>query len=226
MLTICTQISLRWPNYPINFVYQAKHSSLLPTDAAPVSLETNLLIGLFLSQVAFILAVIFNIGGGRTITSEESPWDTTDEELKKLILNEKNEESAEQNDALSVFRLTDEPLSEGPETLSHDVKGESTNEAVEASVHLTTPPKQSATRRKRSVGTPEPSCFSGIYRVEEVAKGIMAKIPVCRDVASARDKCLGATFKTYGKRACEPYYEKVNIGGGIFKIPTKCMCKV
>ena len=148
---------------PIHFVYKAKHSSLLPTDAAPVSLETNFLIHLFLSQVAFIVAVIFSLGGRRTITSEESPWGTT---------------------------------------------------------------KQTAARRKRSVGTPEPSCFSGIYRVEEVSKGIMAKIPVCRDVASARDKCLGATFQTYGKRACEPYYEKVNIGGGIFKIPTKCMCKV
>ena len=107
------------------------------------------------------------------------------------------------------------------------IYSESTNETVAASSHVTTPPKQTASRRKRSLTPPEPSCFSGIYKLEELSKGIIVKIPVCRDVASARDKCLGATFtETYGKRACElSHYKKMKIGGGIFSVATNCSCK-
>ena len=135
-----------------------------------------------------------------------------------MIFNEKIEERAAQ--------IVGEATSGIPETSIYDVTSESTNETVAASGHVTTPPKQTASRRKRSLPSPEPSCFSGIYKLEELSKGIMVKIPVCRDVASARDKCLGATFKTYGKRACElSHYKKMNIGGGIFSVATNCSCK-
>ena len=130
-----------------------------------------------------------------------------------------------QNDGLEMLRLKGEASSASPDTSSYDASSESTNKTVAAAV--TTPPEQTATRRKRSVAaTPEPSCFSGIYRLETLSKGVKVKIPVCRDVASARDKCLGATFKTYGKRACElSHYVKKSIGGGVFSVATNCSCK-
>ena len=135
-------------------------------------------------------------------------------------------ESAAQNEGVGILRLTGEATSANPKTSSDDENSDSTNETVAASGHVTTPPKQTASRRKRSLSPPEPSCFSGIYKLEELSKGIMVKIPVCRDVASARDKCLGATFKTYGKRACElSHYKKMNIGSMIFSVATNCSCK-
>ena len=80
------------------------------------------------------------------ITSEESSRDTIDEEFEKLILNEKNGEISAQIEGLDVFRLTEEALLENPETLSYNVRSESTNEAVEASDYLSASPKQTATR--------------------------------------------------------------------------------
>ena len=173
-----------------------------------------------------ILAAVYILGTGRAITLEESSRDTIDKEFDKLIVNE-DEESAVQNEAIGILRLTGEASSASPETSSYDASSESTNNTVAAAVYVTTPHEQTGTRRKRSVAaTPELSCFSGIYRLEALSKGIKVKIPVCRDVASARGKCLGATFKTYGKRACElSHYVKMNIGGGIFSVATNCSCK-
>ena len=144
-----------------------------------------------------------------------------------MIVNEENEEVAVLNEALGILGLTGEASSASPETSSYDASSESTNNTDTAAVYVTTSSKQTAARRKRSVAaTPEPSCFSGIYRLEAISKGVKVKIPVCRDVASARDKCLGPTFKTYGKRACElSHYVKMNIGGGIFSVATNCSCK-
>ena len=144
-------------------------------------------------------------------------------------MNEKNGESSAQIEGLGVFRLTDEALLKSPETLSYDVRSESTNKHVDASDYLSAPPKQTATRRgKRSVLPPEPSCFSGKYEMKTLSQYVTVKVPVCSDVASARDKCLGDTFRDYGKRACAPsHHVKVNIGGGISQqVPTNGSCRM
>ena len=132
-----------------------------------------------------------------------------------------------QNEALGTLRLTGKATSASPENSSYDASSESTNKTVAAAVYLTTAPEQTATRRKKSVAaTPEPFCFSGIYRLEKLSKGLKVRIPVYRDEASSRDKCLGATFSSYGKRACAlSNYVNINIGGAFFPVATNCSCK-
>lgn len=164
------------------------HHQLLTSKGLLRRITTELIV-LFLSQVAFILAAIFSLGSGRTITSEESPRNTI----------------------------------ERPEISSFDASSESTTKVAVAADNVAAPPNQTTTRRERSVGTPEPSCLLG-YKMKLLPNRVKVRVAVCKNEASSGN-CNGAKQK-YGKRACEPHYEKKNIQGGIFRIATYCKCKV
>ena len=110
---------------------------------------------------------------------------------------------------------------ERPEISSFDSSSESINEVDVAAVNMAASPSQITTRRKRSVGTREPSCFSGTYKMTLLSNGVKVKEPVCLNVTSDNSKCTtGAT------QECEPHYVKMNIWGETFKIAKHCKCKV